>query len=104
MSEANYSWVRCTIENAGFSSERRFEVDLPGNGGRIVGAAYIEYFRDADNELLPEGQPPYGQKLNGFVKCRIIRREGEMMVVEFPGTEIFHVPSEAIAESCWKKE
>ena len=103
MSPGSYSWVPCIIENAGFSSERRFEVDLPADGGRIVGAAYIEHFRDAENRPLPEGQPPYGKKMHGFVKCRILRREGDKMVVEFPGTDIFHVPPEALAEGCWKK-
>ncbi len=36
MSERYYIWMPCTIENSGFSSERRFEVDLPASGGRIV--------------------------------------------------------------------
>lgn len=32
MSQSNYMWVPCMIENAGFSGERRFEVDLPDDG------------------------------------------------------------------------
>jgi hypothetical protein len=103
MSQGNYSWVPCTIENAGFSSERRFEVDLPANGGRIVGAAYIEHFRDGAKNPLHDGQPPYGTKLQGFVKCRILRREGDGVLIEFPGTDHFHVPSQALEEGCWTK-
>ncbi len=104
MSQSNYFWVPSTIENSGFSSERKFEVDLPANGGRIVGAAYIEHFQDGNRNPLPEGQPPYGQKLDGFVRCRVIRRQGEKLLVEFPGTEVFHVPPEALTEGCWKRD
>jgi hypothetical protein len=98
MLESKYFWVPCTIENSGFSSERRFEVELPTNG-KVVGAAYIEYFKDQDQQSLREGHPPYGQTVNGFVRCRLIRRHGDSMLIEFPGTDVFHVGQEALATS-----
>lgn len=104
MSQSNYMWVPCMIENAGFSSERRFEFDLPDDGGRIVGVAFVEHFRDQDKNPLQEGKPPYGQKLHGFVRCRIIRREGDNVVAELPGSDAFHVPYEALQESCRKNQ
>jgi len=100
MDQSNYCWMPCKIENSGFSSERRFEVDLPGDGGRVVGAAYIEHFRDRDKKELSEGHPPYGQVMTGFVRCRIMRRSADKASIEFPGTEVFHVPFEAIADQC----
>ena len=102
MSERYYIWMPCTIENSGFSSERRFEVDLPASGGRIVGAAYIEHFRDADHKELPEGQPPYGKVVKGFVQCRVVKQDRDRASIEFPGTDIFHVPQEALAGYCKK--
>ena len=99
MLDSKYFWVPCTIENSGFSSERRFEVELPANGGRIVGAAYIEHFMDENKKRLAEGHPPYGQTIDGFVRCRVIRRQGDSMLIEFPGTEVFHVPQEALSTS-----
>jgi hypothetical protein len=99
METGRYYWVPCTIENAGFASERRFEVDLPQGDGRVVGAADVEHFRSDQRQPLPEGQPPYGQSMKGFVRCRVLRREQDKLFIEFPGTEVFHVPKEALSES-----
>lgn len=90
-----YAWVSCTIENSGFDSERRFEVNLGGDG-LIVGTAYVGYLRHKDGRQVEEGEPPYEQKIEGEVQCRVLRREGKTLFVAFPGTEVFHVPQEAI--------
>jgi hypothetical protein len=90
-------WMPCTIENTGFSSERRFEVQWSG-GGKIVGAAYVAYLRDQNKQEIPEGHPPLGQAICGYVQCRLRRKEGSLFV-EFPGTEVFHVPQEALDEA-----
>lgn len=95
MRESNNMWVACKIENSGFSSERRFEVGL-ADGGKVVGTAYIEYLRDANKRELGENVPPYGETMNGVVQCRVIRQEEEGALVEFPGTDLFHVPREAL--------
>jgi len=97
-----YLWAPAKIENSGFSSERKFEVQLPGDGGKVVGAAYIEHFLDQNREPLSEGIPPYGQTMNGFVKVRVLRKQGDTLFVEFPGTDVFHVPHEALEDS-WTK-
>jgi len=93
-----YVWMPCTIENTGFNSERRFEVDLPEDGGKIVGTAYVEYLQDSSGNVLTDQVPPYGQTSDGFVKCRIVKRQGDSALIEFPGTEVFHVPQEALNE------
>ncbi len=95
----DYRWAPCTIENTGFSSERRFEVKL-ADGKKVVGAAYIEYFQDGNKQPLPQGHPPFGQVIKGFVKCRLISREGSMASIEFPGTDVFQVSQETLASSC----
>lgn len=97
MMENRYMWVPCKIENSGFPSERRFEVDLPGNGGRVVGTAYIAYLQDHSGNSLTEDVPAYGESTAGKVQCRIVGQKGESMLVEFPGTDVFHVPSQALA-------
>lgn len=93
-----YVWMPCTIENTGFSSERRFEVDLPHNSGRIVGTAYVEYLQDLHGSPLGDDVPAYGEAATGLVKCRVIKKQGDMAFVEFPGTEIFHVSQDALNE------
>ena len=95
MSRTTMQWAHCKIENSGFSSERRFEMSLP-DGGKIVGAAYIDYLRTTDNKPIGEDWPAYGQTEDGFVQCRVVKQEGSTAWVEFPGTEIFHVPREAL--------
>ncbi|MEX2118774.1 MAG: hypothetical protein WD847_04115 [Pirellulales bacterium] len=92
-----YVWMPCNIENSGFSSERRFEVDLP-DGKRISGTAYIEYLQDSEGNPLGDNIPTAGEAAPGFVKCRVVKEVGESAYVEFPGTEVFHVPQEAIRE------
>lgn len=92
---AETQWIACTIENNGFSGERRFEVELKGQG-KIVGVGSIQYLRDSENKPLPDDVPPYGQTVNGFVQYRILRQRDGKYVVEFPGSEIFHVPAEAL--------
>jgi len=98
MTQEGYLWMPCTIENSGFSSERRFTVNL-GDGGKAVGTAYVEYLLDEQERPIPEGHPPYGQVIRGKVKCRVIKRDGEKVYIEFPGTDVFHVPSEALMTS-----
>lgn len=93
----NYFWIPCTIENGGFSSERRFEVDLKSDSGKIVGTAYIEYLQNSDRKPLSEDEPAYATTITGFVKCRVVKREEDTVFLEFPGTDIFHVPQEALA-------
>jgi hypothetical protein len=89
-------WMPCTIEASGFSSERRFEVDLD-DAGKVVGVAYIKYFCDENKKPIEEGHPPFGQTISGFVQCRVVKRQGDQVFVEFPSTDIFHVPQEALA-------
>jgi hypothetical protein len=93
----NRVWISCTIENTGFSSERRFEAPL-GSSGKAVGTAFIEYLTDENGNPLQEGEPSYGQTINGSVQCRIIKKSGDTFYIEFPSTDVFHVPAEAFDE------
>ena len=90
-----FQWIPCKIENTGFDSERRFEVDLPGDG-KVVGTAYIEYLRDCNHEPIEEGEPPYGKETRGYVMCRVVKQIENLVHVELPGTNVFHVPREAL--------
>lgn len=99
MDSANLRWIKCSIENSGFSGERRFEVDLQ-DGGRAVGTASVKYLRSSDHAPLDEDVPPYGESSGGWVQCRVIREESPgVLLVEFPSADVFHVPAEALVES-----
>ena len=99
MSDQKTCWVPCLIENSGFTSERKYEVDLPGGNGKLVGTAYIDYLRDSENDELCEDFPPYGETVKGFVLCRIIKKTEKGLLVEFPGSDVFHVPPEALCHN-----
>jgi hypothetical protein len=88
-------WIPCTIENAGFSGERRYEVEL-GEQGKVVGVADVQYLQTEAGDKLGDDIPPYGETIKGRVECRATRRPDDTYNVEFPGSDIFHVPKEAL--------
>lgn len=89
-------WVACTIENSGFSGERKFEVILL-DGRTVEGVASVEYLRsEYGGPLLPEF-PLSGETVNGLVQCRVLRQENDgTAVVTFPGTDLLYVPKEVL--------
>ena len=92
-------FMRCKIGHGGFSSERRFEIELPG-GENLVGTAYVEYLVDSDKKPLPEDEPAYGKEIDGFVKCRKIRVDGDRILVEVPSADILRVTENELEPMC----
>lgn len=85
-----YFHIACTIERGGFTTERTFEIET--EDGKLVGTAYIEHLCDEKKKPLSEGEPPFGEKISGYVKCRKIRNISETKVlVEVPSSDIVHV-------------
>lgn len=92
-----YFHIACTIERGGFTTERTFEINT--HDGKIIGTAYIEHLCGADKKPLPEDEPQYGEKLDGFVKCRKIRDIDESTVlVEVPSADVVHVSAKDLIE------
>lgn len=91
-----HHWVRCAIELGGFSSERTFEIDL-GDGEKLVGTALLEYLRDENFEKLDDDDP-HGERIEGFVACRVLRRTETDIWVEVPSADVIRVPVEAVQE------
>ena len=87
---SHYSPVKCAIERGGFSSERTFEVVMP-DGSKLMGTADLEYLQDLNGNPLCNDEPLPGERLTGFVTCRVIRRVGEEMLVEFPSTDVVRI-------------
>ena len=82
----------CVIERGAFTTERLFEVELPA-GDQLVASAFFEHFLDGDKQRLSEDAPPFGQPIQGFVRCRVVRKIDDQVVVEVPSADIIHVPS-----------
>lgn len=91
--------IPCTIERGGFASERKFTI--AHRDGQLVGTADIEYLCNENREALNDDEPPLGQVINGFVKCRKIRdvNEGGSVLVEVPSTDLVLVPEGDLVEA-----
>jgi len=90
---ARYQLIACKIERGGFSSERSFEIELP-DGGKLVGSAFFEHFKDENKYDLDEETPRYGEVVSGYVKCRVLReKEDGRVVVEIPSEDVIAVPA-----------
>lgn len=90
--------IRCTIERGGFSSERTFEVET-SDGGKLVGSADIRYLCDENKNPLDDDEPPFGQRISGFVKCRWIRPiDNQNVLIDLPSADVIHVPADELHE------
>ena len=88
-------WIPCIIENSGFSSERRFRIQIDNE--EIVGPAYLDYLRREDRTKVPEDEPIGNGCIRGFVACRIVKREGDSVLIEVPSTDVISVPEDALS-------
>ncbi len=85
MFEQPTEWVQCFIKGSGFGSERGFEVNFD-DGQTVMGVAPIAFVRKLNGDKF---DPTISkQKLVlGEVMCRLIRRGGQSILVEFPNGE-----------------
>jgi hypothetical protein len=90
--------IRCIIERGGFSSERSFEVQT-SDGGKLIGTADVEHLCDEAKNPLDDDEPPYGERMSGFVKCRSIRKiDQQTMLIDLPSADVVHVPAGELVE------
>jgi hypothetical protein len=88
---ADFHLIPCKIERGGFSGERTFTI-ATGGGEPLIGVAYYEYFLDSNQKPISEDEPPEGQKLDGFVMCRIIRLvDDSTVIVEVPSSDTIEI-------------
>ncbi len=92
-----YFHIRCTIERGGFASERSFTIKLP-NGQTLVGTADVRYLCNEKKQALKEGEPPFNEKIDGYVKCRVVREVNETRIIEVPSADVVSVPAGDLVE------
>lgn len=90
-----YFLIECEIDRGGFSSERTFEIELPGQQ-KLVGTAYVEHVLDANKRPLDEDTPQLGNPIRGFVKCRKIRDDDGRVLIEVPSADVLQVSAESL--------
>ncbi len=102
---ADLYYIACTIECGAFSSERVFEIALSERiktyegetSGKLVGTAHADHLRDNDRQPLAEGQPGYGEKLDGFVLCQKLKDLGRgWAIAEVPSADVIHVAQDSL--------
>lgn len=80
-----HTWIQCFIEGSGFGHERWFEVNFD-DGQTIMGVSPISFVRKLNGGKFDP--TIVNQKLIlGEVMCRLIRRRGHSILVEFPNGE-----------------
>lgn len=91
-------YVKCTIEHGGFPSERTFEIELYG-GEKAVGTADAQYLRTSDGKPVDDDTPGFGECLEGYVVCRVVRvddRNGRI-TVDVPSFDLIAVPEDTVS-------
>lgn len=97
-------YIACQIELGAFTNERTFEIELSENinfqgetTGKLVGTAHVSHLQTSEQQPFNEGEPPYNEKVGGFVQCKTIRQlSPELFQVEVPSADIIHVSKDAL--------
>lgn len=90
-----FHFIPCKIERGGFSGERTFTISL-ANGEALVGSAHVDHLRTGDRKILDAGQPPFGEILDGFVRCREVEVRDQSVVVEVPSADVIQVTKDEL--------
>jgi hypothetical protein len=103
----NFYYIACQIERGAFTNERTFEIELSDNithqgerNGIMVGTAHASHLRTSQRQGLGEDEPSYGQTIDGFVQCRIIRElPSGWVLVEVPSADVIHVSKDSLVSA-----
>lgn len=79
--------VPCTLSRGGFAHERVFWIASP-HGGRYRGVAFVKYCLQQDGSRLPDGEPPLGSTVDGYVEARVTARIGGLLTIQVPDGEL----------------
>ena len=92
-------FAKCKIERGGFSSERTFEITLR-DGHKLVGTAHVGYLFDENHEPLDDDTPGFGEAIDGFVECRVVRQiDPETIVIDLPSADVARVSPKLLTPS-----
>jgi hypothetical protein len=102
-----FYYIACQIERGAFTNERTFEIELSDNitcqgehEGKLVGTAHASHLRTSERQRLGEDEPSYGEAIEGFVRCRIIRElPNEWVLVEVPSADVIHVSKDSLVSA-----
>ena len=104
---AHFYYMACQIERGAFTNERTFEIELSDritfqgeSEGKLIGTAQASHLRTSIKQRLEEDEPPYGETIDGFVRCRVIRELSDQRVlVEVPSADVIHVSKESLVSA-----
>jgi hypothetical protein len=82
--------IQCELSRGGFSSERVFRIEA-ADGGTLVGVADLSYCYDRAGERLKPDQPAAGKRVHGLVSARVIREEGDAVLLSVPDGSVASV-------------
>jgi hypothetical protein len=80
----------CKLARSGFSGERVFRLPL-ADKTEYVGVAAVDYCYRQDRTPIGPGDPPEGQRIDGFVEGRMVANGGDLAKVAMPDGETIQV-------------
>ena len=90
--------IPCIVERGGFSTEVTFSIDT-GELNRHIGFSHQDHVLNDEKKPFEADELPPGALVNGYVKCRRLRTEGQMALVEVPGGETIYVRRDELEEA-----
>lgn len=84
----------CIISRGGFSEERVFSL----TNLEHEGVCSRRHLWKKDGTAVEDGEPPIGQKIDGFVAARVIEVEGDSAMVSVPDGEVVQVAIDQLIE------
>ena len=90
----NYGYIRCRISRGAFSSERAFSISTPS--GELEGLSDVGHLLSLDGTPLGLSLPVGSEVVEGLVKCRILQKINEELLVDLPGLDVVAVAAEDV--------
>lgn len=93
---SKFKAIPCKISRGGFSGERVFEIAIGETNHSGVGSRLHMWKLNGD--MIEEGEPPLGEKMDGIVAARVLSVEEGVATVSIPDGEVITILAEELLD------